>query len=358
MAHPNLQLWVYVVIMAALTYFSTMYFFGSPRGDGVQCVCPVPMTPAPSSTAPSPPSLKCDTSPLRPRSHPFGTLPSGIPRMNEYRYVLGNMDIFGKMDYFSRHWQELHRDTMTEYGKTWVKDPLHQWSRQWEYPYIFDKISAYMQKVGTGTPVKLLDAGSGTCFFPWFVLSRFPSIQYYTLDYDTRMGEYHHQINQRYPNPANRVHFTHSELQSIPKDDNTFDIVISISVLEHTKDYGQAARELTRVLKPGGLLAFTFDISIDGTYSIPIPTVVELLTHARTHPDLIELDDGAQSIPATIDSITQQVNSPDAVATTNMLAYQQELFPCCNWKVPLSFSCNVFFKACANGQTDCNKLKS
>ena len=101
MTQPNLQSWVYMVIVAALAYFSVLYFFGSPRWDGSQCTCPVSMT-----------RFNCDNS-LRPRSHPFGTLPSGIPRMNEYRYVLDNIEIFGKMDCFSRRWQELHRDTMT-----------------------------------------------------------------------------------------------------------------------------------------------------------------------------------------------------------------------------------------------------
>jgi SAM-dependent methyltransferase len=38
----------------------------------------------------------------------------------------------------------------------------------------------------------------------------------------------------------------------LPFKDNSFDAVISIAVLEHVKDPWQCAREILRVLKPGG----------------------------------------------------------------------------------------------------------
>lgn len=40
----------------------------------------------------------------------------------------------------------------------------------------------------------------------------------------------------------------------LPFEDNSFDAVLSLAVLEHVKDPFQAARELVRVLKPGGEL--------------------------------------------------------------------------------------------------------
>lgn len=39
--------------------------------------------------------------------------------------------------------------------------------------------------------------------------------------------------------------------------DGTFDVVISSEVIEHVRDPGSAVRELTRVLKPGGILVLT-----------------------------------------------------------------------------------------------------
>ena len=47
------------------------------------------------------------------------------------------------------------------------------------------------------------------------------------------------------------------EITAIPFKNNTFDHVLSNSVLEHVTDIDQALAELARVLKPGGTLVFT-----------------------------------------------------------------------------------------------------
>ena len=50
------------------------------------------------------------------------------------------------------------------------------------------------------------------------------------------------------------------DLQKIPFEDNTFDIVISEEVMEHIQDYNKALDEVYRVLKPGGIYIFTIPL--------------------------------------------------------------------------------------------------
>ena len=46
--------------------------------------------------------------------------------------------------------------------------------------------------------------------------------------------------------------FVHHDAESLPFDDNTFDLVYSNGVIHHTPNTGKAVAEIHRVLKPGG----------------------------------------------------------------------------------------------------------
>src|SRR5579864_9488916 len=47
----------------------------------------------------------------------------------------------------------------------WPRDPLHCWSRIWEYPYVYRNI----QNLAAGSPFRIADIGSGVTFFPFVV---------------------------------------------------------------------------------------------------------------------------------------------------------------------------------------------
>lgn len=50
------------------------------------------------------------------------------------------------------------------------------------------------------------------------------------------------------------------DLQNIPFEDKSFDVVISEEVMEHVEDYNKALDEVYRVLKPGGIYIFTIPL--------------------------------------------------------------------------------------------------
>ncbi len=62
--------------------------------------------------------------------------------------------------------------------------------------------------------------------------------------------------------------------ERLPFEDNTFDVVYSANVLEHTTDPVQVLREAARVLKPGGIIHMEIPNYLsyfEGHYMLPMP---------------------------------------------------------------------------------------
>ena len=67
--------------------------------------------------------------------------------------------------------------------------------------------------------------------------------------------------------PPTQVHV--APLQATKLASGIYDAVACVSVLEHTRDYAAGVAEFRRVLKNGGRLLLTFDISLDDTSAYP-----------------------------------------------------------------------------------------
>jgi hypothetical protein len=72
--------------------------------------------------------------------------PSGLPTISDYETV-GNDDEFKAMKIFSEKFLEKNKNNLKYYIKKWAKDPLHSWSRRWEYPYVFNQVSPCVRLV-------------------------------------------------------------------------------------------------------------------------------------------------------------------------------------------------------------------
>lgn len=205
-------------------------------------------------------------------------LTPGIPTVRDYQILLQS-DSFSSMESFSNDFLLRHKQALAGYQRKWVADPLHQWSRQWEYPFVFSRIFEYADG---RSPIHVLDAGSGVTFFPYYLKARIPGCKVTCIDRDPLLKAVHDQISAA---GSAGVVFSRNDLHHIPCRSASFDVVYCVSVLEHTDNYEPIVAEFRRILKPGGLLVVTFDLAVRGHADIsPERAAVLLMTLDRYFP--------------------------------------------------------------------------
>ena len=203
----------------------------------------------------------------------------------------------------------------------WGRQPMRLWSRQWEYPYAAEQIFQFAAG-RDGQAMKILDAGSGVTFFPYYVCSRLDGAEFICCDGNAAYGRMFDRLGEAGASPS--VKFIPAMLQDLPLESGSLDAVCCISVLEHTDDYPAILDEFSRVLSPGGLLVLTFDISLDGRTEIPRDKARDLLQAVADRFDVAVPDD----LPGELDRLDQ----PDSILTTDAIkAADPKLLP---WRWP------------------------
>ncbi len=104
---------------------------------------------------------------------------------------------------------------------------------------------------------KILEIGSGYGFFLCYALKL--GLDVVGIEPGTGVGftgRYERAVELLELNliPDARTRLLNATAESLPFDDNSFDAVISVAVLEHVRDLDVSMNESIRVLKPGGLL--------------------------------------------------------------------------------------------------------
>jgi len=248
-------------------------------------------------------------------------LHQGLVKVSDYKALLQSQ-LFSRIEKFSNNFISQNRETLWAYCRRWVIDPLHQWSRQWEYPFVFWEVEKYAAS-HRGRPVEILDAGSGITFFPYFLKHTINSAALTCCDTDAALPEMFSAINSRM---GADVKFLHKDIRDTGLADNSFDIVYCISVLEHTKNYDEIIKEFVRILKDNGILIVTFDVSLDGRSDIPISEVKKLLTTLENYLSPSDQD----SIARLLDGET--LFSSDVITTLFVRDWNKSLLP---WRYPL-----------------------
>jgi SAM-dependent methyltransferase len=120
----------------------------------------------------------------------------------------------------------------------------------------------------------VLDAGSGITFFPFLLGDEVPGLEVQCVDQDASLGPLFQSVRHA---AAARVSFTAAALDNTGLPERRFDAIYCVSVLEHTGNYPAILDEFRRLLKPGGRLVVTCDVSLDGRAEISIPKLGALL---------------------------------------------------------------------------------
>lgn len=247
-------------------------------------------------------------------------LRSGIPSVSDVSQLTGTATYREYTGYNAQFLQK-HGPALAKYGAHWGQDPFGLWSRRWEYPYVGEHVLAYLTSLGD-RPTKVLDAGSGVTFFDYLICERRPQAEVVCVDYDKSYHRMFADINAN--TDHKRVSFVEAALQSLPHRDGEFDSLVCLSVLEHTDNYAQIVKEFSRVVRAGGQLVLTFDLSLDGKFPLSKTQASDLLAHVAEYFLIHEID--AQAELARMDS-------PAGLLTTDHVKQTEpHLLP---WKYPL-----------------------
>lgn len=117
---------------------------------------------------------------------------------------------------------------------------LHRFKRTMELP----RVRAVLGILKGLTPQTLLDIGSGRGVFLWPLLDMFPSLAVTAVDQDER--RYNH-IETVKRGGIERLSPVHTNAERLPFDDNSFDVVTVLEVLEHQTDPVPLSQEVVRL---------------------------------------------------------------------------------------------------------------
>jgi len=233
----------------------------------------------------------------------------GIPSISQYNSVRSG-PLFAQMEQFSNEFLAANSDGLADYARKWSPDPLHSCFRQWEYPFVFAKVTEHLARLAATSRKVVLDAGSGVTFFPYFIASAAAGAEVRCCDRDPGFAKLYSQINAASPQS---VEFRTADIRELPYEDNSIDIIYCISVLEHTGDYRKVIGEFKRALADTGILVLTFDISLRGEYDIALDEAGRLLDTLHAH---FPVHEAAHSYP-----LQSVVNSNDILTTDRLRGY-------------------------------------
>jgi SAM-dependent methyltransferase len=150
----------------------------------------------------------------------------------------------------------------------WPSDVLRNWSRVWEYPYVYFHLQAWRSQFAGGGLPTIADVGSGLTFFP-FSIARL-GCHVVCTDPDPVCETDFHKAHKFVRPLIGSMEFRRTDGVALPFGSEECDAVFCISVLEHIENFEATVCEIARILKPGGIFLLTIDIDLSGQSEISV----------------------------------------------------------------------------------------
>ena len=152
-------------------------------------------------------------------------------------------------------------DELNSFARQFDLQEYVDFSKNWEYPWLW--FNGLKEIIRPG--VRVLDIGSEMSPMPWYFASRGAGVT---------LVEQHRHLHERWNRVREKlavcVDWKTSNAVSLPLEDESFDVVTSLSVIEHQADKGRAIDEMLRVLREGGVLGLSFDVC-ESNYGMSYP---------------------------------------------------------------------------------------
>lgn len=179
---------------------------------------------------------------------------------------------------FTRHYNE-RVPTIEEEFDVWGE--FHQHRHEMRYDLVADEVRRFTPRGGT-----ILDIGCGSCL----VADRVADLDatYVGLDFPAHHIAY---ARKRFVDAENRLQttFVRGDGEKLPLRPNTVDTVVLSEVIEHLMRPEFAVWEISRVLRPGGVLLMTTNNASEVPLRSPFSHLFAWIEKAvgATHPSLI-----------------------------------------------------------------------
>jgi 2-polyprenyl-3-methyl-5-hydroxy-6-metoxy-1,4-benzoquinol methylase len=162
-----------------------------------------------------------------------------------------------------------HRSAIpVAYAGKWPVDKLHWWSRPEEYAFTLFHLLRLLDS--SPTALRVLEFGPGCSFVP-HALARVGGLKKLQMvDIDPNVVAFWKTVG-----PAIGLHVGQPEASV----EHAFDVIYSVSVVEHVRDPEAVVRDLVHQLAPGGTLILTMDVDLDpeGRHGLRVTQLANIL---------------------------------------------------------------------------------